>query len=245
MGYQNTVTKLNENETEIELVNRNANKKLGFSITGGVDNQHFRGDDGIYVKSIQDGGLVSRDGRIWVGDQIVAVRSSLDGDRINLTGCTHDVAVAILRKVCNGIRVVLILKKSDVTFINLHENEPLRFSISGGINKEHIPGDGRIYITRVFEDCNDSCDGRLSIGDRILGVKRNLKSKGMRSKDFFLMNDCTYKYAVSVLQVARKGKNLVLMTCRRNDIHHRLRFDDKEMMRSTVTRFENNSSSFC
>ena len=117
MDYQNTVTKVNENETEIELVNRYANRKLGFSITGGVDNQHFRGDDGIYVKSIQDGGLVSRDGRIWVGDQIVAVRSSLDGDRINLTGCTHDVAVAILRKVCSGTRVVLILKKCNVTFI--------------------------------------------------------------------------------------------------------------------------------
>ena len=244
MGYQNTITKLNENETEIELVNRFANRKLGFSIAGGIDNQHFRGDDGIYVKSIQDGGLVSRDGRIWVGDQIVAVKSGLDGERINLMGCTHDEVVALLRKVCSGIRVVLILKKCNVTFIKWHENEPLKFSISGGINKEHIPGDGRIYITRVFEGCNDSCDGHLSIGDRILGVKQNIKSKGMRSKDFFLMNKCTYKDAVSALQEAMKEKKLVLMTCRRNDIHHRLRFDDKEMMRSKLIGFENNSSLF-
>ena len=245
MGYQNTDTKLNENETEIELVNRFASRKLGFSIAGGVDNQHFRGDDGIYVKSIQDGGLVSRDGRIWVGDQIVAVKSGLDGERINLTGCTHDEVVALLRKVCRSKRVVLILNKCNVVFINWRKNEPLKFSISGGINKEHIPGDGRIYITRVFEGCNDSCDGRLSIGDRILGVKQNLKSKGIRSKDFFLMNKCTYKDAISALQEARKEKNLVLMTCRRNDIHHRLRFDDKEMMRSTLTRFEDNFSLLC
>ena len=105
MGYQNTITKLNENETEIELVNRFANRKLGFSIAGGIDNQHFRGDDGIYVKSIQDGGLVSRDGRIWVGDQIVAVKSGLDGERINLMGCTHDEVVALLRKVCSPLEL--------------------------------------------------------------------------------------------------------------------------------------------
>jgi hypothetical protein len=58
----------------VELVNWNANGKLGFSITGGVGSQHIRGDDGIYVKSIQEGGLVSWDGRIWVGDRLVAVK---------------------------------------------------------------------------------------------------------------------------------------------------------------------------
>jgi len=245
MSCQNIDTPLNGDETEVEIVKWNSNGKLGFSITGGVGSQHIRGDDGIYVKSVQDGGLVSWDGRIWVGDQIVAVKSGLDGKRIDFTGCTHEVAVSILRKVCSGTRVVLILKKCDVTLINWRKNDPLGFSISGGIDKEHIPGDSRIYITRIVEGGNASNDGRLSIGDRILGVKQNLKTNGMRSEDFFLMENCTHDDAVSALQEARKGKNVILMISKGNDTHNRLRFDDKEMMGNNQDKLENNSLSLC
>jgi len=245
MSCQNINTPSNGDETEVEIVNWNSNGKLGFSITGGVGSQHIRGDDGIYVKSVQDGGLISWDGRIWVGDQIVGVKSGLDGKRINFTGCTHEVAVSILRKVCSGKRVVLILKKCDVTLINWRKNDPLGFSISGGIDKEHIPGDSRIYITRIVEGGNAFDDGRLSIGDRILGVKQNLKTKGMRSEDFFLMENCTHDDAVSALQEARKGKSVILMISKGNDTHHRLRFDDKEMMGNNQVKLENNSLSLC
>jgi len=245
MSYQNINTPLNGDETEVEIVNWNSKGKLGFSITGGVGSQHFRGDNGIYVKSVQDGGLVSWDGRIWVGDQIVAVKSGLDGKRIDFTGCTHEVAVSILRKVCSGTRVVLILKKFDVTLINWRKNDPLGFSISGGIDKEHIPGDSRIYITRIVEGGNASKHGRLSIGDRILGVKQNLKAKGMRSEDFFLMENCTHDDAVSALQGARTGKSVILMISKGNNTHHRLRFDDKEMMGNNQDKLENNSFFLC
>jgi len=222
-------------------VNWNPNGKIGFSITGGVESQHIRGDDGIYVKSIQDGGLVSWDGRIWVGDKIVAVKSGLEGQRINLTGCTHEVAVSILKKVCTSTRVVLIVKKCEVTLINWKKNDPLGFSISGGINREHIPGDCRIYITSIVECGNASRDGRLSVGDRLLGVKQNLKSKGMRSEDFFLMDKCRHEDAVYALQEARKGKDVVLIISRANNDHHRLRFDDKEMMSNNELKLEKNS----
>jgi len=241
MSYQNYNTLSNEDEIEVELVNWNPNGKIGFSITGGVESQHIRGDDGIYVKSIQDGGLVSWDGRIWVGDKIVAVKSGLEGQRINLTGCTHEVAVSILKKVCTSTRVVLIVKKCEVTLINWKKNDPLGFSISGGINREHIPGDCRIYITSIVECGNASRDGRLSVGDRLLGVKQNLKSKGMRSEDFFLMDKCRHEDAVYALQEARKGKDVVLIISRANNDHHRLRFDDKEMMSNNDLKLKDNS----
>ena len=74
MSYQTDIESSKEDELEVDLINWNSNGKLGFSISGGIGSQHIRGDDGIYVKSIQEGGLVSWDGRIWVGDKLIAVK---------------------------------------------------------------------------------------------------------------------------------------------------------------------------
>jgi len=226
MTYQVSSRSLKEDELEVELINWNSNGKLGFSITGGVGSQHIRGDNGVYVKSIQEGGLISWDGRIWVGDQLVAVKQGLDGERVNLNNVTHDHAVAILRKFCGGKRVVLIVKKSEVNLINWNKNDQLGFSISGGVDREHIPGDNRIYITNIVDGGNASKDGRLSVGDRLVAVKQKLKLTGMRSEDFFLMDKCTHEAAVSALQEARKGKHVVLIIRKDDNVHPRLRFDD-------------------
>lgn len=48
---------------------------LGFSIAGGIGNQHIPGDNGIYVTKIMDGGAAQLDGRLLVGDKLVAVRT--------------------------------------------------------------------------------------------------------------------------------------------------------------------------
>jgi len=245
MTCQNFHHQSTEDETEVELVNWNANGKLGFSITGGVGSQYIRGDDGIYVKSIQEGGLISWDGRIWVGDKLVAVKPGLDGRRINLTGCTHEEAVAILKQVWGGKRAALIVKKCEVTLTNWSKNDPLGISISGGINREHVPGDHRIYITSIVECGTASKDGRMSVGDRLLGVKRNLKSKGMRAEDFFLMDKCSHEDAFSALQEARKGKNVVLVISKGNNIHNRLRFDDKEKMSNEMEKLKHQSPNSC
>lgn len=50
------------------------NKGLGFSIAGGIGNQHIPGDNGIYVTKIMDGGAAQVDGRLLVGDKLVGVR---------------------------------------------------------------------------------------------------------------------------------------------------------------------------
>ena len=49
---------------------------LGFSIAGGVDNQHIAGDNGIFITKITDGGAAQLDGRLSAGDRLIAVGHS-------------------------------------------------------------------------------------------------------------------------------------------------------------------------
>ncbi|XP_011152106.1 disks large 1 tumor suppressor protein isoform X7 [Harpegnathos saltator] len=96
---------------EIELIK--GNKGLGFSIAGGIGNQHIPGDNGIYVTKIMDGGAAQVDGRLVVGDKLVAVRNALHigfGDK-NLENVTHEEAVATLKATQD--RVVLLVAKPE------------------------------------------------------------------------------------------------------------------------------------
>lgn len=61
---------------EIDLVKGNTG--LGFSIAGGIGNQHIPGDNGIYVTKIMEGGAASIDGRLSIGDKLIAVRTAND-----------------------------------------------------------------------------------------------------------------------------------------------------------------------
>uniref|UniRef100_A0A3Q2E3D2 Disks large homolog 1 n=1 Tax=Cyprinodon variegatus TaxID=28743 RepID=A0A3Q2E3D2_CYPVA len=47
-------------------------KGLGFSIAGGVGNQHVPGDNSIYVTKIIEGGAAHKDGRLQIGDKLIA-----------------------------------------------------------------------------------------------------------------------------------------------------------------------------
>ena len=60
---------------EIELLK--GSKGLGFSTAGGIGNQHIPGDNGIYVTKIMDGGAAQVDGRLAVGDKLIAVKNTL------------------------------------------------------------------------------------------------------------------------------------------------------------------------
>ncbi|XP_049867783.1 disks large 1 tumor suppressor protein isoform X3 [Pectinophora gossypiella] len=93
-----------EEAIEIELVKGGAG--LGFSIAGGVGNQHIPGDNGIYVTKIMAGGAAHRDGRLRVGDKLLMVKNTSRGD-VNLDNVTHEDAVAALK--ATGERVVLVL----------------------------------------------------------------------------------------------------------------------------------------
>ncbi|XP_060600241.1 disks large homolog 2-like isoform X3 [Ruditapes philippinarum] len=78
-----------ENILTIDL--SKGNKGLGFSIAGGIGNQHIPGDDGIFVTKVIEGGAAEQDGRLAVGDRLVAVNDD------NLENVTHDEAVAALK----------------------------------------------------------------------------------------------------------------------------------------------------
>uniref|UniRef100_A0A671S752 Disks large homolog 2-like n=1 Tax=Sinocyclocheilus anshuiensis TaxID=1608454 RepID=A0A671S752_9TELE len=78
-----------ETVTEIKLIK--GPKGLGFSIAGGVGNQHIPGDNSIYVTKIIDGGAAQKDGRLHVGDRLLMVNN------YTLEEVTHEEAVAILK----------------------------------------------------------------------------------------------------------------------------------------------------
>ena len=51
---------------------------LGFSIAGGIGNQHIPGDDGIFVTKVIEGGAAEQDGRLAVGDRLIAVSDGVN-----------------------------------------------------------------------------------------------------------------------------------------------------------------------
>ncbi|XP_069042882.1 disks large homolog 4-like isoform X2 [Lepisosteus oculatus] len=80
---------LAEKVTEIKLIK--GPKGLGFSIAGGVGNQHIPGDNSIYVTKIIEGGAAHKDGRLQIGDKILAVNN------VCLEDVMHEDAVAALK----------------------------------------------------------------------------------------------------------------------------------------------------
>ncbi|KAM9582816.1 disks large homolog 1 isoform 5-T7 [Trichechus inunguis] len=80
---------VSEKITEIKLIK--GPKGLGFSIAGGVGNQHIPGDNSIYVTKIIEGGAAHKDGRLQIGDKLLAVNS------VCLEEVTHEEAVTALK----------------------------------------------------------------------------------------------------------------------------------------------------
>ncbi|XP_041988054.1 disks large 1 tumor suppressor protein isoform X5 [Aricia agestis] len=94
-----------EEAVEIELVKGGSG--LGFSIAGGLGNQHIPGDNGIYVTKIMAGGAAHRDGRLRVGDKLLMVKNTSKGD-VCLDNVTHEDAVAALKASGEKVQLVLI-----------------------------------------------------------------------------------------------------------------------------------------
>lgn len=56
------------------LIRDQIGQGLGFSIAGGKGSPPFKdGSDGIYISRLSEGGLAHRDGKIGVGDRVLAV----------------------------------------------------------------------------------------------------------------------------------------------------------------------------
>ncbi|XP_005450551.1 disks large homolog 2 isoform X2 [Oreochromis niloticus] len=98
-------------ETIIELKLIKGPKGLGFSIAGGVGNQHIPGDNSIYVTKIIHGGAAQKDGRLQVGDRLLMV------NHYSLEDVSHEEAVGILKNTSD----VVTLKVGKPTSVYLSD----------------------------------------------------------------------------------------------------------------------------
>uniref|UniRef100_A0A3Q3M5U6 Discs large homolog 1-like protein n=1 Tax=Mastacembelus armatus TaxID=205130 RepID=A0A3Q3M5U6_9TELE len=103
---------LTERTMDIKLVK--GPKGLGFSIAGGVGNQHVSGDNSIYVTKIIEGGAAHKDGRLQIGDKLVAVNGTC------LEDVTHEEAVAALKSTPD----VVYLRVAKHTSLFINDNFP-------------------------------------------------------------------------------------------------------------------------
>ncbi|XP_075159299.1 MAGUK family member discs large 1 isoform X5 [Haematobia irritans] len=114
---------------DIDLVK--GNKGLGFSIAGGIGNQHIPGDNGIYVTKIMDGGAAAVDGRLSIGDKLIAVKAN--GVDKNLENVTHEQAVATLKSVVDKVTLVVGKTAHSIPASGHHVNQVNSHS-TGAIN---------------------------------------------------------------------------------------------------------------
>ncbi|XP_073808600.1 disks large homolog 1 isoform X34 [Danio rerio] len=99
---------LSEKIMDVKLVK--GPKGLGFSIAGGVGNQHIPGDNSIYITKIIEGGAAHKDGRLQIGDKLLAVNA------VCLEEVTHEDAVAALKNTPDV--VYLKVAKPTSVFMN-------------------------------------------------------------------------------------------------------------------------------
>ncbi|KAJ3595453.1 hypothetical protein NHX12_004756 [Muraenolepis orangiensis] len=154
-------------------------KGLGFSIAGGVGNQHIPGDNSIYVTKIIEGGAAHKDSRLQIGDKLLAVNSAC------LEEVTHEHAVTALKntpdvvylKVAkpHGVFTSETLAPPDITNYDDVTRDPrkvvlhrgttgLGFNIVGGEDGEGI------FISFILAGGPADLSGELRRGDRLLSV---------------------------------------------------------------------------
>ncbi|XP_055021316.1 disks large homolog 1-like isoform X2 [Boleophthalmus pectinirostris] len=103
---------LSDRVLDIKLVK--GPKGLGFSIAGGVGNQHVPGDNSIYVTKVIEGGAAHKDGRLQIGDKLIAVNGTC------LEEVSHEEAVAALKSTPD----VVYLRVSKHTSLFINDNFP-------------------------------------------------------------------------------------------------------------------------
>lgn len=115
---------------------------MGFSIAGGIGNQHIPGDNGIYVTKIMDGGAAQIDGRLSIGDKLLNVKTKTMNK--NLENVSHEDAVATLKAITD--RVVLTVQKAQhVVHSTSYMNQNNSHSMSAMNNIGQDFGDGRTH----------------------------------------------------------------------------------------------------
>ncbi|XP_070507220.1 protein lap4 isoform X5 [Chironomus tepperi] len=84
------------------LIRDQIGQGLGFSIAGGKGHASFvDGSDGIYISRLTEGGIAQRDGKVQIGDRIVAING------VDMRSANHDQAVQLLTDTQRFVRLVI------------------------------------------------------------------------------------------------------------------------------------------
>uniref|UniRef100_F6PLQ2 Uncharacterized protein n=1 Tax=Ciona intestinalis TaxID=7719 RepID=F6PLQ2_CIOIN len=103
----------NLEETEIDIQLVKGTKGLGFSIAGGIGNQHIPGDNSIYVTKVIEGGAAEADGVLQVGDKIISYNTK--GLKTKLKDLSHEAAVSILKGTSNVVDLHILRQSINIT----------------------------------------------------------------------------------------------------------------------------------
>ena len=190
---------------------RGGGQGLGFSIAGGTDNPHVPHDASIFITKIIDGGAAALDGRLRVNDIITHVNG------VCVIEVPHTAAVEALKRAGNSVHLAVKRRRGGggtngassanpehIEVILTKGSKGLGFTIAGGINNQHIPGDNGIYVTKVMEGGAAYNDGRIAVGDRLVAV-RHVPGLG----DFYL-DDCSHEEAVKALKASKERVVLLI-----------------------------------
>ncbi|XP_049534430.1 protein lap4 isoform X3 [Anopheles darlingi] len=84
------------------LIRDQIGQGLGFSIAGGKGHVPFKdGSEGIYISRLTEGGVAHKDGKILVGDRVLAING------VDITNAHHDYAVQLLTDHQRFVRLVV------------------------------------------------------------------------------------------------------------------------------------------
>ncbi|XP_054265727.1 disks large homolog 4-like isoform X2 [Macrosteles quadrilineatus] len=178
---------------------------LGFSIAGGTDNPHIGDDTAIYITKLIPGGAAAADGRLRVNDVILQV------NQVSVVDVPHASAVDALKRAGNTVtlyvrrkRLAVVAGSMRVLEIELLKgSKGLGFSIAGGIGNQHIPGDNGIYVTKIMDGGAAQIDGRLAVGDKLIGVRNTMHG----DKN---LENVTHEEAVATLKATHERVVLVV-----------------------------------
>eukprot|EP00062_Callorhinchus_milii_P000189 gi/632933998/ref/XP_007895857.1/ PREDICTED: disks large homolog 1 isoform X2 [Callorhinchus milii] len=149
---------ITEKILEIKLVK--GPKGLGFSIAGGVGNQHIPGDNSIYVTKIIEGGAAHKDGRLQIGDKILAVNAA------NLDEVTHEDAVTALKNTAE----VVYLKVAKPTSMYMNDGyAPPDITNSYSQMENHITPSNYLGNSEYKQTLPPSSPGRYSPITKLMG----------------------------------------------------------------------------
>jgi guanylate kinase/C-terminal processing protease CtpA/Prc len=118
---------------EIEL-EKPANVHLGFSIAGGITNEHVKGDHGIFITNIIPGGVADKQGHLRIGDRLIQVQSMKNS--YDLEFVEHKHAVESIRHACD--------EGPKITLTVAHPSDP---PSHGQTQQRNIPTPNQPVIT--------------------------------------------------------------------------------------------------